>query len=173
MVWMVGIYSAHCAVHCIVITTGIKPSSMSPVHLCRLCTPCGRSSELGLCQTYTSAHLFDTLVTGLAHCAVHRRGRVREQLGDSSEIHQRRVRRIDLKYTTSGSRFLHSFVSKQFSSLIFLMFPFYWSSTPELLITPFSNISVDWFWFLTDKTMAPHGQIFSMIHLVECCGWPC
>ena len=65
--------------------------------------------QLGLYQTYTSAHLFDTLVTGLAHCAVHRRGRVREQLGDSSEIHQRRVRRIDLKYTTSGSRFLHSF----------------------------------------------------------------
>ena len=35
----------------------------------------------------------------------------------------------------------------------------------------FEDISVDWFWSLTEKTMAPHGQIYSMIHLVECCGW--
>ena len=45
----------------IVATTGIKPSSMSPVHLCRLCTGGAVGSE----PTFTSAHQFDTLVIGL------------------------------------------------------------------------------------------------------------
>ena len=46
----------------IVVTTGIKPSSMSPVHLCRLCTGGAVGSE----PTFTSAHQFDTLVTGIS-----------------------------------------------------------------------------------------------------------
>ena len=47
-----------------VVTTGIKPSSNIGSAL--VWAMYGRSSELGLYQTYTSAHPFDTLVTGLA-----------------------------------------------------------------------------------------------------------
>ena len=49
----------------IVVTTGILPSSKSPVHFSRLCTV--RNSELGqyLCQTFNSAHPFHTLATGM------------------------------------------------------------------------------------------------------------
>ena len=44
-------------------TTGIKPSSNIGSAL--VSAMYGRSSELGLYQTYTSAHPFDTLVSGL------------------------------------------------------------------------------------------------------------
>ena len=47
----------------IVVTTGIKPSSNIGSAL--VSAMYGRSSELGLYQTYTSAHPFDTLVSGL------------------------------------------------------------------------------------------------------------
>ena len=46
----------------IVVTTGIKPSSNIGSAL--VLTMYRRSSELGLYQTYTSAHPFDTLVAG-------------------------------------------------------------------------------------------------------------
>ena len=45
------------------VTTGIKLSSN--VSSALVSAMYGRSSELGLYQTYTSAHLFDTLVTVL------------------------------------------------------------------------------------------------------------
>ena len=47
----------------IVVTTGIKPSSNISSAL--VSAMYDRSSELGLYQTYTSAYLFDTLVSGL------------------------------------------------------------------------------------------------------------
>ena len=46
-----------------VVTTGIKPSSNIGSAL--VSAMYDRSSELGLYQTYTSAHPFDTLVIGL------------------------------------------------------------------------------------------------------------
>ena len=46
----------------IVMTTGIKPSSK--VGSALVSAMYDRSSELGLYQTYTSAHPFDTLVAG-------------------------------------------------------------------------------------------------------------
>ena len=50
----------------IVVTTGIKPSSTSPLHLCWLCTGGAVSQVYTSGETYTSANLFDTLVTGVA-----------------------------------------------------------------------------------------------------------
>ena len=47
----------------IVVTTGFKPSSN--IGSAVVSAMYGRSSELGLYQTYTSAYLFDTLVSGL------------------------------------------------------------------------------------------------------------
>ena len=51
----------------IVVTTGIKPSSNIDSAL--ESAMYGRSSELGLYQTYTSAHPFDTIVAGLTSAA--------------------------------------------------------------------------------------------------------
>ena len=48
----------------IVVTTGNKPSS--DIGSALVSAMYSRSSELGLYQTYTSAYLFDTLVSGLA-----------------------------------------------------------------------------------------------------------
>ena len=45
------------------VTTSIKPSSN--INIALVSAMYGRSSELGLYQTYTSAHPFDTLVSGL------------------------------------------------------------------------------------------------------------
>ena len=62
----------------IVVTTGIKPSSK--VGSALVSAMYDRSSELGLYQTYTSAHLFDTLVTGLAQATLKITIRNRSQL---------------------------------------------------------------------------------------------
>ena len=45
------------------VTTSIKPSSN--INIALVSAMYGQSSELGLYQTYTSAHPFDTLVSGL------------------------------------------------------------------------------------------------------------
>ena len=60
----------------IVVTTGIKPSSNIGSAL--VSAMYGRSSELGLYQTYTSAHPFDTLVAGLARVTPCKVDRVQE-----------------------------------------------------------------------------------------------